>query len=145
MQAVCQNKYARPYASGMQTPDHSLGERIKIERKKRGWSQDDLAQKVGVRGLAVGKWERAQANPTTDNRIALAEVFGIDVADLGVSPSVTPAGIASAVETLQRLAAAQEALDAASLQQTILAEIRALALDVAEIKAFIVEQQEQPA
>ncbi|MBP5610834.1 MAG: helix-turn-helix transcriptional regulator, partial [Clostridia bacterium] len=38
-----------------------LAEKIINERKKNGWSQEDLAEKVSVSRQAISKWESAQA------------------------------------------------------------------------------------
>lgn len=44
------------YSSAMQTQT-TMGERIKQLRLARGWSQIDLAERVGVSGGAVSHWE----------------------------------------------------------------------------------------
>ena len=46
-------------------------------RKKMGFSQEDLAEKIGVSRQAVSKWERAEASPDTDNLIELSKVYGV--------------------------------------------------------------------
>ena len=51
-------------------------------RKMNGYSQDVLAEKIGVSRQAVSKWERAESWPDTDNLIALAELYGITLDDL---------------------------------------------------------------
>jgi transcriptional regulator with XRE-family HTH domain len=47
-------------------------------------SQEDVARAIDVRALAVGKWERGQANPSIENRIKLAELFKVEPAEFGV-------------------------------------------------------------
>jgi transcriptional regulator with XRE-family HTH domain len=66
----------------------TTGEHIRTLRTKRGWTQDDVARRVGVKPLAVGKWERDQANPTAANLVELARVFGVDARELGYEPPV---------------------------------------------------------
>lgn len=66
----------------------TLGSVIRELRKARGWSQDDVAGRVGVKLLAYGKWERDQANPTDDNLVSLARVFGIDPTELSYEPPI---------------------------------------------------------
>ncbi|MCH5299330.1 MAG: helix-turn-helix transcriptional regulator [Ruminococcus sp.] len=51
-------------------------------RKKFGFSQEELAEKIGVSRQAVSKWERAEAAPDTDNLIILAEVYGVTIDEL---------------------------------------------------------------
>lgn len=41
------------YSAPMQT----MGERIRLLRQARGWSQTELAEKVGVTGGAISQWE----------------------------------------------------------------------------------------
>jgi len=36
-----------------------LADKIIAERKKNGWSQEELAEKIGVTRQAVSKWEGA--------------------------------------------------------------------------------------
>ena len=40
-----------------------LADKIIQERKKNGWSQEELADKLGVTRQAVSKWEGAQSTP----------------------------------------------------------------------------------
>ena len=51
-------------------------------RKKRGLSQEELAEKLGVSRQAVSKWERSEASPDTDNLIALAKLYGLSLDEL---------------------------------------------------------------
>lgn len=37
--------------------DEKLGKRIAALRRKRGWTQENLAQQLGVSAAAVSKWE----------------------------------------------------------------------------------------
>ena len=40
-----------------------LADKITEERKKNGWTQEELAQKLGVSRQSVSKWESAGAIP----------------------------------------------------------------------------------
>jgi len=51
-------------------------------RKKKGLSQEELANLLGVSRQAVSKWERAEASPDTDNLICLAKIYGISLDEL---------------------------------------------------------------
>ncbi len=46
-------------------------------RKANGYSQEALAEKLGVSRQAISKWERAESSPDTDNLIALASLYGM--------------------------------------------------------------------
>lgn len=40
-----------------------LADKIMEERKRNGWSQEELAEKLGVSRQAVSKWESAGSSP----------------------------------------------------------------------------------
>ena len=46
-------------------------------RKKAGWSQEELAEKLGVTRQSVSKWEGAQSIPDIDKILQLARLFGV--------------------------------------------------------------------
>lgn len=52
---------------------------VKRERLEKGWTQKELADRIGVRQSVVAKWERDGAVYRKATRIKLAAVFGIDV------------------------------------------------------------------
>ncbi len=51
-------------------------------RKEKGFSQEQLAEQLGISRQAISKWERAEASPDTDNLIELARLYGISLDDL---------------------------------------------------------------
>ena len=51
-------------------------------RKANGFSQEELAEKIGVSRQAISKWERSESSPDTDNLIALAKLYGITIDEL---------------------------------------------------------------
>lgn len=54
-----------------------LADKIIEERKKNGWSQEELADKLGVSRQAVSKWESAGSIPDLQRVIDLAGLFGV--------------------------------------------------------------------
>ncbi len=56
-----------------------LAEKIMLLRKKNGWSQEELAQKLAVSRQSVSKWEGGQSIPDLDKLLALSAVFGVTV------------------------------------------------------------------
>lgn len=54
-----------------------LADRIVELRKKKGWSQEELAEAAGVTRQSVSKWESAQSVPDLDKILKLAEIFGV--------------------------------------------------------------------
>ena len=57
--------------------DMILADKIMNERKRNGWSQEELADKLGVSRQSVSKWESAQSVPDLNRIIKLAEIFGV--------------------------------------------------------------------
>lgn len=54
-----------------------LADKIIDLRKKNGWSQEELAEKLGVSRQAVSKWEGAQATPDLGRVLAMADLFAV--------------------------------------------------------------------
>ena len=54
-----------------------LAEKIIMLRKKKGWSQEELAMRLGVSRQSVSKWESTASIPDLDKIITLSEVFGV--------------------------------------------------------------------
>lgn len=46
-------------------------------RKKNGWSQEELANRMNVTRQSVSKWESAQSVPDIEKIITLSELFGV--------------------------------------------------------------------
>ena len=59
-----------------------IADRLVKLRKKNGYSQEELADKLGLSRQAVSKWERAEASPDTDNLICLAKLYGVSLDEL---------------------------------------------------------------
>lgn len=56
-----------------------IANRLQKLRKERGYSQEELAQELGISRQAVSKWERAEASPDTDNLICLAKLYNVSL------------------------------------------------------------------
>lgn len=54
-----------------------LADKIINLRKKNGWSQEELAEKLGVTRQSVSKYEGAQSIPDLDKILKLSEIFGV--------------------------------------------------------------------
>ena len=60
----------------------TLGERIRGERKKRGLSQEELADILNVSRQAITKWETDRGIPDIANLIRISEEFEISLDEL---------------------------------------------------------------
>ena len=54
-----------------------LADKISTLRKRNGWSQEELAEKMCVSRQAVSKWESAQSIPDLDKILQLSTLFGV--------------------------------------------------------------------
>lgn len=54
-----------------------LADKIIRMRKKNGWSQEELAEKMNVSRQAVSKWESAQTFPDLERILQLSTLFGV--------------------------------------------------------------------
>lgn len=59
-----------------------LGEKLLKLRKKFGYSQQELADKLSVTRQTISNWECGQGAPTIDMAMKLAAIFGISLDDL---------------------------------------------------------------
>ena len=62
--------------------DLQTANRLYEYRKANGYSQEELAEKIGVSRQAISKWERSESSPDTDNLIALARLYGVSIDEL---------------------------------------------------------------
>ncbi len=54
-----------------------LADKIIEERKKNGWSQEELAEKLNVSRQSVSKWEGAQSAPDLEKILKMSQIFGV--------------------------------------------------------------------
>lgn len=59
-----------------------LGQRIKEEREKKQWTQDDLAETLNVSRQAISKWEVGSAYPDIDRLVQISNLFDISLDSL---------------------------------------------------------------
>ena len=60
----------------------AMGRRIVQLRKRRKWSQGELAQRLGVTRERVGNWERGDHAPPLEGLAALGEVLRVSLDEL---------------------------------------------------------------
>lgn len=71
----------------------TIAEKIAALRRARGWSQEELADRLSITRQAVSKWESGLAAPDLDRLVQLSELFGVttdallkDAVPLGKEP-----------------------------------------------------------
>ena len=69
----------------------NIADRIQYLRKQNGYSQEELADKVGVSRQAVSKWESEQSTPDLEKVIIMSELFEVttDYILKGIEPVST--------------------------------------------------------
>ena len=58
------------------------GERIAALRKEKGWSQTELAERLGVTNKAVSRWETGRGYPDVELLPLLAKELGVTISEL---------------------------------------------------------------
>ena len=68
-----------------------IADRIQYLRKQKGYSQEELADKVGVSRQAVSKWESEQSMPDLEKIIVMSDLFEVttDYILKGIEPVST--------------------------------------------------------
>lgn len=55
----------------------ALAERVKHMRNEHGWSQGDLAERIGADPAQISRYENGRITPSADALIRLAETFDV--------------------------------------------------------------------
>lgn len=56
-----------------------LKDKLQLLRKQKGYSQEQLADKLGIARQTLSKWENGQAVPELGNLISLSNLYGITI------------------------------------------------------------------
>jgi transcriptional regulator with XRE-family HTH domain len=85
------------------THPHDIGARIRSAREEQGWTQDQLAEAVGVSRSAVAQWETGRAGQVTTNLTRVAAALGVGVEYLMHGTDARAAGRAYSGDELAML------------------------------------------
>lgn len=55
----------------------NLAEKITLLRKQKGWSQEELADKMDISRQSVSKWESGQSVPELDKILKISDIFAV--------------------------------------------------------------------
>ena len=105
------------------------GDFIRIKRKEKGWSQQELAEIIGVSRETISNWENDKGEMKPDHRKKLAEAFG--VSEISIYYGKDDAGLDST--TKEWLSREIETLDAIEDRSIVALDIAAAAFGVALI------------
>ena len=128
-----------------------LSEKIMSLRKRNGWSQEELAQQLGVSRQSVSKWESMASMPDIQKIMAMSELFGVSTdyllrdeleglpataiaadyaASSGQGGSSDPAAASTADSTDASATAGESSTDNASTSKTVVPKL-SVSLDTA--------------
>ena len=77
LQAIREAKNERLYDQE-EAEEYIFMNPVKRERLERGWTQKDLAERLGVKQSTIAKWERIGATYQKKTRTKLASAFGVN-------------------------------------------------------------------
>lgn len=60
----------------------NFGEKLKAERTKKGWSQEELAAKLYVSRQSVSKWENGQNYPSIEIILKISDLLDLSLDEL---------------------------------------------------------------
>ncbi len=75
-----------------------IAEKIFNERKRLGWSQEQLAEHMEVSRQAVSKWESGQSLPDLDKLVLMSQLFGVSTDYLLKEEISSPENVTSSIE-----------------------------------------------
>lgn len=55
----------------------TLAEKVMLLRKQRGWSQEELAEHLGISRQSISKWESGVSIPDIERIIKMSDLFGV--------------------------------------------------------------------
>ena len=57
----------------------NMQDKLQFLRKQSGYSQEEVADKIGIARQTISKWENGQAVPELSGLIALSELYGVTI------------------------------------------------------------------
>lgn len=73
----------------------TFGEKLQYLRKEQNWTQEQLADQIGISRQSLSKWELGAATPDTEHVVRLSRLFGVStdtllLDDAPFPPSAVP-------------------------------------------------------
>jgi transcriptional regulator with XRE-family HTH domain len=117
--------------------DHmAIGDKILALRKQQGWSQQQLAKKVGTSGPIIGRYERGEMVPSVQVAKKLADIFVVTldylVDDTGKAAEIKDKAMLQRIIEIEALAQEDK--------KTIVQVIDSLLRDAKAKKAYATQQ-----
>jgi tetratricopeptide (TPR) repeat protein/transcriptional regulator with XRE-family HTH domain len=77
---------------GIKKTSRKIFSRLKQERERHGWSQSEVAEKIGTTQINISRWENANTAPSPYFRQRLGLLFGKSLQELGLFSEVEDSG-----------------------------------------------------
>jgi transcriptional regulator with XRE-family HTH domain len=82
----------------------TFGEKIASLRKKKGYSQSELAEHVGIISITIGRYERDEIKPAVDTAAKIAEALDVSLDYLtGSSDALLEKSLVKKITDIQSL------------------------------------------
>jgi Predicted transcription factor, homolog of eukaryotic MBF1 len=82
----------------------TFGENIAAARKKKGFSQEELAKKAGTIAVTIGRYERGEIKPSIDMAAKIAEILDVSLDYLvGSCDVVSDKSLIKKINEIQKL------------------------------------------
>lgn len=83
-----------------------LGARVKLLRRERRLTQEELAERAGLTSKFVGEVERAESNPSAASLARMAGALSVSMGDLfDADPDIVPVPVATVVDLHEKFQA----------------------------------------
>jgi len=112
----------------------AIGDKILALRKHQGWSQQQLAKKVGTSGPIIGRYERNEMVPSVEVAKKMADIFAVTLDYL-----VDDTGKTAEIKAMLQRVVEIEALEQED-KKTIVQVIDSLLRDAKARKAYAIPQ-----
>ena len=83
----------------------SFADKLRHIRKERGWTQDKLAEELGIHGRQIGKYELGIVLPGAETLIKIAKTLNVSIDYLLLDEQINPANDIKDPELLRLFAA----------------------------------------
>ena len=87
----------------------TFGEKLQYLRKEQNWTQEQLADQIGISRQSLSKWELGAATPDTEHVVRLSRLFGVSTDTLLLDDALFPPSAVQAAGSRRRWENSSEA------------------------------------
>ena len=75
-----------------------MGAFLQALRKEKGWTQEQLGERLHISGKTISRWETGTYMPPVEMLLALSELYGVSINELVAGARLTPEALPQAAE-----------------------------------------------